>query len=129
MRALTLLFAPVLVVATGCGPKPINENKTFTLDTQVSAAGMVIPAQKKATKLTVEFTSSTGDVAVYLFKQSDVPTDEAMGEVPSDKKLGSKRGKSETFTVDVPENTAVRLVVREHTAAKTEVAVKVSAAP
>jgi hypothetical protein len=124
-----LALAPVLLVATGCGPKPINESKTLTLDTQTPASALLVPAQKKAVKLTVEFTSSAGDVSIHVFKDSDIKDDEAMTTVESSKALASgKRGKEGTFTADVPENTATRVVVRQHTAAKTEVTVKVSTA-
>src|SRR5438874_1666255 len=130
LRPLLIVLAPVLLVAAGCSPKPLNETKTLTLDTQTPANALLLPAQKKATKITVEFKSSAGDVSVHVFKESDIPNDDAMTSVQPSVALGSaKKGKEGTFTVDVPENTATRVVVREHTAAKTDVTVKVTSAP
>src|SRR5262245_45935764 len=109
-RPLLIALAPVLLVAAGCGPKPINESKTVPLDTQTLANSMLVPAQKKAVKLTVEFNSSTGDVSVLVFKESDIPNDDAMISADEKKALATKRGKDGTFTADVPENTATRVV-------------------
>ena len=127
---LLIALAPVLLVAGGCAPPKINETKTLKLDTQTPANAILVPAQKKAMKITVEFTSSTGEVGVYVFKEADVPNDDAMTMVESGKALGSaKKAKEGTFAVDIPENTATRVVVREHTAAKTDVKVTVATAP
>ena len=125
-RPLPIALAPILLVAVGCGPKPINESKTFTLDTQVGAQRLELPAAKKAQKLTVEFSSSDGEVNVLVFKAADVKDADAMLTVEGSKALGSKKGKADTFSVDVPENTATQVVVRHHTAAKTDVKVTVS---
>jgi hypothetical protein len=125
-RPLLLALAPVLLVAAGCGPKPINETKTLTLDKEVGAQRLEIPASKKAQKLTVEFSSSDGEVSVFVFKAADVPNADAMLTVEPSKALASKKGKADTFTADIPENTATQVVVRGHTAAKTDVKVTVS---
>jgi len=125
-RPLLIALAPVLLVAAGCGPKPINESRTLTLDTKVGAQRLEIPAAKKPQKLTVEFSSSDGEVSVLVFKAADVKDENAMLEVDAKKALASKKGKGDTFSVDVPENTETQVVVRGHTAAKTDVTVKVS---
>jgi hypothetical protein len=125
-RPLLIALAPVLLVAAGCGPKPINETKTLTLDTQFGARRIEVPAAKKAQKLTVEFSSSDGEVSVLVFKAADVQGENAMLEAPQTKALANKKGKADTFTVDIPENTETYVVVRGHTAAKTDVKVTVS---
>jgi hypothetical protein len=125
-RPLLIALAPVLLAAAGCGPKPINESRTFTLDREVGAQRLELPAAKKAQKLTVEFSSSEGEVSVLVFKSADVKDEDAMLTVEPAKALGSKRGKADTFAVDVPENTETQVVVRQHTAAKTDVKVTVS---
>lgn len=125
-RPLLLALAPVLLVAVGCGPKPINETKTFTLDREVGAQRLELPAAKKAQKLTVEFSSSDGEVSVLVCKSADVKDEDAMLTVEPAKALANKKGKGETFTVDVPENTETQVIVRGHTAAKTNVTLKVS---
>ena len=128
-RTLVIAFAPVLLVAAGCAPKPLNENKTFTLDKDVGARGLELPAPKKAQKITVEFSSSDGEVAVLVFKKADVPTEDDMFTAPGPKALASKKGKADKFEVDIPEGTATQVVVRQHTAAKTDVTLKVTSAP
>jgi hypothetical protein len=126
-RLLLIACVPVLLVATGCSPKPLNETKTYTLDTQVSAHRLDIPANKKAQNITVEFSSSEKDVTVLLLKTSDVPTGEdGITIAESSKKLAGKRGKTESFTVEVPADTPTTLIVREHAATKTDVTVKVT---
>jgi hypothetical protein len=129
IRSLLIALAPVLLVATGCAPKPLNENKTLTLDKDVAARRLELPAPKKAQKITVEFSSSEGEVSVLVFKSADVPTQDAMLTVEASKALASKKGKADTFSVDVPENTETQVVVRGHTAAKTDVTLKVTSAP
>ena len=128
-RTLIIVFAPVLLVAAGCGAAKINETKTLTLDKEVGARGLELPAPKKPTKVTVDFSSSDGDVTVLVFKKADVKDDDAMFTVESSKALASKKGKAEKFEVDIPEGTATQVVVRQHTAAKTDVTVKVNSAP
>lgn len=125
-RPLLIALAPVLLVATGCGPKPINESKTLNLDLQTPANAVLVPAQKKAVKLTVTFAATAGEVLVFVFKESDIPNDEAMTMADPAKALASGKGKDGTFTADVPENTATRVVVRSSSVPKTDVKVTVS---
>ncbi|MBN9117784.1 MAG: hypothetical protein J0I06_01200 [Planctomycetes bacterium] len=129
LRPLLIVPALVLLAAAGCGSKPLSENKTLTLDKEVGARSLDVPAQKKAMKMTVEFSSSDGDVAVLVFKGADIKDEDAMLTTEATKAIGSKKGKTDSFSVDVPENTAVRVVVRGHTAAKTDVNLKVTSAP
>ena len=125
-RSALLAVALALLPAAGCGVAKLNETKTLTLDKDVSVQSLDLPVQKKAQKITVEFSSSDGEVFVGVFKQEDTKDDEAMVTVTPSKALGSKKGKADTITVDVPENTAVRVIARGHTAAKTAVTVKVT---
>ena len=92
-RTLIIAFAPVLLVATGCGPTKINETKVLTLDKEVGARGLELPAPKKAMKVNVEFSSSDGTVSVLVFKKADVKDDQAMFEAPETKALAHKVGK------------------------------------
>ena len=125
-RSALTAVASVLLFATGCGVAKLNATKTLTLDKEVSVRSVDLPAQKKAQKVTVEFSSSDGEVFVGAFKQEDAKDEDAMTTAAPSKALGSKKGKADSFTVDVPENTAVRVIVRGHTAAKTDVTVKVT---
>jgi hypothetical protein len=129
-RSLILVLAPVLLVAAGCGTKPLNENKTYTLDTSTSGHRLDIPATNKARTITVEFSSSDKDVTVLLLKKSDVKDGEdGITTAEGAKKLGGKRAKADSFTAELPADTAGTIIVREHAAAKTEVTLKVTSAP
>lgn len=124
LRPLLIALVPMVLLATGCAKK-INETKTLTLDMNNSANSLTIPAPKKATKVTVEFSSSTGDITALAYKASDIKDGDAMTSAAASKALGKKRGKADSFTVDIPEGTEVTIVVREHTAKSTDVTVKV----
>src|SRR5438094_579053 len=124
LRPLLIALAPVLLLA-GCAAKKLNESAKLTLDREYGARGLDIPAQKRAVKAAVEFSSSDGEVDVLVFKKSDLKDDDAMTTVEPSKALNKARGKSDSFTVDIPEGTAVMVVARGHTAAKTDVTLKV----
>jgi hypothetical protein len=82
-----------------------------------------LTAQSKPQKITVEFSSSAGEVSVYVFKGPD----QAALDDPEkfkEKALATKKGTSETFSVDVPANTAVQVVF--YALKKTDVSVKLS---
>lgn len=128
LRPALVGMALSLLLAAGCGPAKLNETKTLQLNKETMAAGLDLSAQKKPQTVTVEFSSSDGEVSVGVFKMEDLKDDDAMVIVPSSKAIGNKvvRGKSDTFSVEIPENTATRVVVRGHTAAKTDVTLKVT---
>jgi hypothetical protein len=128
MSARPALFAVALglLLATGCRPAKLNETKTLTLDMKHAAQGVKLDAQKKPQTVTVEFSSSDGEVTVCVFKQDDLKDDDDMAMTEDKKALGRKKGKAESFSVEIPENTATCVVVRGHTAAKTDVTVKVA---
>src|SRR5690349_13185084 len=121
-----IAFGPVLAAAflflSGCGPAKLNESRSYNLDPG-AAEGFALPAQSKAQKLTIEF-SAPEEVTVLLFKEADAPDDE-MPFASEKNALGFKKGKAETFTVDVPENTPTKFVVRG-AAKTTKVDVKVT---
>ncbi|MBM3982907.1 MAG: hypothetical protein FJ304_22075 [Planctomycetes bacterium] len=83
-----------------------------------------LPAQPKPQTITVEFTSNSSDINVYLIK--DYKERDGLDTSPGKAQiLDSKQGKAGTVTADVGENTATRVVVRNPNA-KTEVTVKVT---
>lgn len=122
LRPLLLALAPLAFLATGCGDKKINETKVLTLDKEVGGRSLDLPAPKKDIKVTVDFASSDGEVSVLVFKEADAPD---LLEADASKAIVKKKGKADNFTVDVPKGTAVRVVVRGHTGAKTDVTLKV----
>jgi hypothetical protein len=116
LRSSCLLLAAGLVALSGCGPAKLDVTKTYTLD---GAPQMVIlDAQPKPQKITVEFESSAAEVTVMLIKKSDVPEGEE-SFVPIAKAIVSKKDKTGTITGDVPEKTETLVLVRGGT--KTDV--------
>jgi hypothetical protein len=124
-RLLTLALACGAVVLSGCGPSRLNENKTWDLDSGVAMA-LDLPAVSKPQKINVEFTSSAGDALVAVFKEVDAKGEEGLLNADTNvkKALASKESKGESFSVDVPENTATRVIV--YSRKKTTVNLKVT---
>ena len=125
---LARISATILAVGfaslSGCGPAKLDVTKTLDLNTE-DAKAILLDAQSKPQKINVEFEATNGTVYVLLFKDADVAKDED-GIVPANKALGSKANeKSGSFAVDVPENTATRVVVR-NASGKTDVKVHVT---
>ncbi|MFM8274986.1 MAG: hypothetical protein ACKODX_22015 [Gemmata sp.] len=103
--ALGLLFA------AGCGPAKLSESKTLAVGAADPKAIDLVP-QTKAQKITVDFTAGE-EVLVLVMKDSDAKGEEGLmnADVNRAKALASKSGKADTFTADVPANTAVRVIV------------------
>jgi hypothetical protein len=120
-RPLALL-ALALLLAAGCGPPKLNENKAFTLESG-DAKAFDLPAVSKPQKVTVEFTSSAADVHVLFFKEEDAKDDLFLADAK--KALGEKKGKGDSFTVEVPANTATRVIARD-AKTKTDVTLKIT---
>jgi hypothetical protein len=112
-----------LSLAAGCAPPKLDESRAYKLETG-GAEVMDLPAVSKAQKVTIDFTSSASDVTVYLIK--DFTGKDGLDTMPSKAQiLESKTGKSGNFSVDVPANTATRVVVRGANA-NTDVTLKVT---
>jgi hypothetical protein len=124
-RLLVGVLALGAFVGFGCGPSKLNESKKWDLEFGDLRA-LDLPAVAKPQKINVEFSSSAGDVTVYVFKEEDVKGPEGLESADSKEKkaLVAKRGKGETFSVDIPENTPTRVIVSAH--AKTSVTLKVT---
>jgi hypothetical protein len=110
MRLAIAAFA-LCLPTVGCGPARLNVEHQYKLELG-DAKGFTLPTISKAQKLTIEFTSSAAEVVVYVikdFKESDgLEVDLTPGQI-----LGQMKGKSGTFTVDVPGKTGTRVIVRE----------------
>lgn len=108
------LLAIALIWVSGCGPGKLNETRTWELEGDETRA-IDLPAQTKPQTITVEY-SSPEEVTVYVFKEEDARGEEGLLNAPANSKKclppSPKRGKSESFSVDIPENTATRVVVR-----------------
>ena len=108
-------LAPVTVLAVGflflagCTAK-LNQSKSYSVQPD-AAQGFYLPAQPKPQKINIDF-KADNDVTVLLFKADDAKTDDEAILKPEKQALGFQKGKSGTFSVDVPENTETRLVIR-----------------
>ena len=121
IRATALAFG--LVAFTGCGPAKLDVTKTYTFPGEPQIMGL--DAQPKPQKITVEFDSSEGTITVLLIKESDVPENED-AFIPTSKAIAFKSGeKAGTFSGDVPEKTATKVIIR-NPSAKTTVKVRVT---
>lgn len=100
--------------SAGCGPARLNQSKEYTMDVG-EARALDLQPQRQAQKLTVEYVVSNGEARVLVFRAEDAPGDQGLLDTPASKALASHRGSKGDFTVDVPANTAVRVVVRDLT--------------
>jgi hypothetical protein len=110
-RFLSPLLACGVLFLAGCGPAKLNESRTWDLDSG-EARGLDLPAISKPQKINVEFSSTDGETSVYVFKEEDAKGEEGLmnADTNAKKALAYKTSKGETFSVDVPENTATRVI-------------------
>jgi hypothetical protein len=121
---LLALLAPVLLLLSGCADK-LNITKSYEVSS-VESKAIELPAQKVAQTINIDF-SATGDaVSVLVFKEEDSPPgDRAISNADATKALGKKiNSKADKFSVDVPANTATRVVIWG-TGKKSEVTIKI----
>ena len=111
-----------LLALAGCGPAKLDESRTFTLE-NAAPYGLDLSAQPKPQKITVEYTSSAGEVTAYVFKAPD-PSALDDPEASKDKALATKKSVTGTLSVDVPANTATHVVF--WAPKKTDVSVKLT---
>ena len=124
LRAFSSFFGIGLVALAGCGPAKLDVTKTYTLDAGEPQI-IFLDAQPKPQKITVEFESSASPITVLLIKDEDVPKDED-GFISTSKAIASKSNeKAATFSGDVPEKTASRVIIR-NASGKTSVKVRVT---
>lgn len=125
---LRLLLAMVLMTGTvllgGCGPARLNVDKKYTMDVGDGRA-IDLEAQKKPQKVKIEFSVSDGEARVLVFRAEDAQGEEGILEAPASKALGSQRGSTGNFTVDLPPDTKARIVIRDLTK-KADVTIKVT---
>ncbi len=112
LRATALLLAAGLVALSGCGPAKLDITKDYSLE---SAKIVILDPQSKPQKITVEFESDS-EVTVMVIKESEITEDNA-DIVDVKQAIAYKKGeKSGSFSADVPENTATRVVARSNAA-------------
>lgn len=109
LRYSFFLLATGLVALCGCGPAKLDVSKEYDMDNEPKM--VILDAQPKPQKITVEFESTQGDVTVMLIKTAEIPKDEE-AFVPTSKAIEFKKDKSGTFSGDVPENTETQVIVR-----------------
>jgi hypothetical protein len=99
--------------AAGCERNARLEVKnSYEIGPQEGKA-MILDPQPKPQKFTVEF-KADNDINVLVFKDSDIPAGEdGLEKADAKKAIAQKKGKAESFTVDVPEKTGTQIVMRE----------------
>jgi len=110
----------VLLFVVGCGPAKLNESRNYSM-VPGTPQGFDLPVIGKAQTLTVEFTSSAADAAVFVVKGPPAEMDEKPAAASV---LATGTGKSGTVTAAVPAKTAVRVQVTAK--GKTDVTLRVT---
>jgi hypothetical protein len=97
VRPCLFVAALVLLAPAGCGPAKLDDTKNWTIEPG-DVQSIILPAQPKPQRLTVEFESSEPvDVGIY---KTDDTTD--LHSLPVSKALAVERGKtSGTLTADL----------------------------
>lgn len=110
-RLSTILLAYGALFLAGCGPAKLNESRTWELEA-ASPKALDLPAISKTQKINVEFSSTDGDVLVAVFKEEDAKGEEGLvnADTNRSKALAHKSSQGEKFSVEVPENTATRVI-------------------
>ena len=110
-RLSTIFLACGALFLAGCGPAKLNESRTWELE-PASPKALDLPAISKPQKLNVEFSSTDGDVLVAVFKEEDAKGEEGLvnADTNRSKALAHKSSQGDKFSVDVPENTATRVI-------------------
>jgi hypothetical protein len=115
------VLAVGLVALSGCGPARLEETKTLAADPAESPY-LELPAQPVPQTIKVEYDSSACEVDIGLYKASEVREgNEGHADVKKAMK-GESGKKSGSFSVDVPEKTATKLIINS---AKVKTNVKV----
>jgi hypothetical protein len=126
-RCSSAVIAVGLIYVIGCGPAKLNETRTWNLDDELVAQSLDLSAQPKPQTIHVEFSSSGNEVSVYLFKAEDAKGDKGLTEANPEKALALKTNtKNDSFSAEVPPNTATRVIVRRNGGGKAEVKLKVT---
>ena len=117
------LAIPFLGLA-GCGPAKLDVTKNYTLDPAGEHTYAIdLDAQSKPQTLNVEYEAADSEVTVAVYKASEA---EDLETLQTSKAIKSESGKkSGKLTVEVPENTATRVVVGD-SKAKTAVKLRVT---
>ncbi len=112
-RCVSRAVAVGLIFLVGCGPGRLDETKTLSLGVNDAAQSIDLPAQSKLQTINVEFSSPESEVSVYLFKEEDARGEDGLTSANPTKALAKKtNSKGDSFSAEVPPNTATRLIVR-----------------
>jgi hypothetical protein len=125
-RCVSIAVAVGLVSLTGCRPGKLDETRTLSLGGDVVAQGLDLPAQSKPQTINIEFSSSAGEVSVYLFKEDDAKGEDGLTSANPTKAIAKKtNSKGDSFSAEVPPNTSTRVIIRGG-GNKTDVTIKVT---
>jgi len=109
LRFAFLAAATTCLFASGCGPAKLDVSKEWDMDGEPQM--LYLNPESKPQKVTVEFESSGNEVTVLLIKSADVPKEDERF-VAVEKAIASQKGKSGSFSGDVPEKTETQVIVR-----------------
>ena len=126
MLARLIPICVVALVLVGCGPAKLDVSKTYTLGGDTTAQAIELDPQAKPQTINVEFSTTGDEVEVAVFKKADAKTIDDVAMADSKKALASKKGKSDSFSVDIPENTGAWVAVRALSGKKQDVQIKVT---
>jgi len=120
--AAALLLASI----NGCGPAKLNDTRTLNLDGFGDIQVLELDPQPKPQTIRVEFSTSGGEVSVFLYKEEDVRGNEGVVNANPAKAIAkSTKKKEDNISAEVPPNTATRVVI-ECGSKKTEVKIKIT---
>lgn len=106
-RPCLLVAALALLVPAGCGPAKLDETKNWTVEPG-DVQSIILPAQPKPQRLTVEFESSE-PVDAGIYKTDDA---KELHSLPVSKALAVERGKtSGTLTADLGPDVSTTVTV------------------
>lgn len=127
MSSRLLALAVSTLLLTGCGPAKLDVSKTYSVGGDTPAQGIELNAQSKPQTINIEFSSSAGEVSVYVLKKSDYKDVDDLPAADSKKAIATKKGKAETFTAEIPENTAVWVaILKQFGSEKSDVQIKIN---
>ena len=128
MLSRLLALAISILLLAGCGPAKLDVSKTYNVGPNNPAQGIELAAQSKPQTINIEFSSSAGEVSVYVLKKSDYPDPDGNDLVTADSKkaIAAKKGKAESFSAEIPENTAVWVAILNVGSEKSDVQIKIN---
>ena len=124
-RRASVAAAFLLASINGCGPAKLDVSKTVYVGGDGDIQILELDTQSKPQTINVEFSSSGGEVSVFLYKEEDIRGNSGIENANPAKALGKATNRKEDrFSVQVPANTATKVIIQS--VKKTEVKIKIT---